>query len=317
MFKKLEPIGFENESQSDSGRYTIFRNYDEALRNSVTNFGDLKTIQYGWPQKEWNVGEVDADNEVRLTRGKNVQYITLEEFNKAVAETKEKGLAKKIDAIEVFFKQFGVLHFTREEKDWYSWSDHALLGGAGGDMGTIWRRQRSFSHRKNRKDDNDGVQQIELEFQEHGRTAFMKFTKDGDFLNRDYNFDIEQFYNSQVQPDYKKVYDKFINAIRKFGPALKAPGSDDKLYYEKFALVIDYNEDSNWNKYELKLSALVPNASGSYTKFRMKSFKQPKKLVELTVDEVIAFFEEKYLHKLKPKFLADDELKFSKTLIEE
>ena len=49
MFKKLEFIGWENESETD--RHTVVRNTNETLKAAIVGMGDPKVISIGWPRK--------------------------------------------------------------------------------------------------------------------------------------------------------------------------------------------------------------------------------------------------------------------------
>ncbi len=175
----------------DTG-YSVYKNPDDKLREEIKNFkGDQTKVTLGWPEKKWNIVEWEK-KEVKCESGRNVSYFPIKEVKEALAEQGELTRNLKFPAYKHFKKAFGVV--SRIEK-WdggkkitiLDLQSHLKIPGFNYNPTSV--EHYSFEIEGELRTKNG----MSVKFSKGCTSMSIYFNEDGDYMNRDYNLNLNEF----------------------------------------------------------------------------------------------------------------------------
>lgn len=181
-----------------SNTFTVYRNPNEELRQQISSFNVDRSFFEEWNGTRWEIGEAE-DGEIRCTSGKNVKYFSHEEVDIFLEEKAEHERNQKFPAYKYFKDCFGVISNIVEYEN-YPWRLRII---------DLIDASRFLSD--DREIDTTGVnfyfnffnyefKGLGLDVRPSGNSLALFFTKDGDFINRDYNENLSYFTNEVISP---------------------------------------------------------------------------------------------------------------------
>lgn len=272
--------------------YTTYRNPDEILRKEIQNFKiDETKLKIGWPEKEWNIVAYEND-EVKCQLGKNINYFPLDEVKKAQRDIRKYQINQKYQPYKYFKEHFGIiseLHRDKEQGGVYlkridiqnGISKGALIGLI--DLG-IDPTVVEFYGDHHEYDFRCYGDEIELEVRPYrGSSMNLYFNEDGDYVNRDYNVDLNRYVQKDISPDV--VLKAFEEKILSLG---KLQFSRGKYFSKKFCYIpFAYNEENGSRNIKCGVELIPANGENVYKKYRVSAIKLPKKLETKTGEDLL------------------------------
>lgn len=243
--------------------YSIYKNPDENLREKIKNFkGDETKVSMGWPEETWDIIEWE-DKEVKCQRGRNVSYFPIKEVKKALLEQAELQRNLKFPAYKHFKNAFGILSKLIKEKNYWNLNvlnivDNAKIGFEFRPM-SVEHYRFSYEGELNFQDD------FSLKFQKSCPNMCFYFTSDGDYINRDYNEDLNTFNCEEIS--MKILLDEFKNKILN----LKEVGFFRGNYYigkRKYQISINREDHELYNEIEFGLYGTEVKAKPKKMEFK-------------------------------------------------
>jgi hypothetical protein len=273
----------------ESNRYSIYKNPDPKLRKEIKNFKiDTSKVTLGWPEKEWTILEYE-DKEVKCQSGRNIQYFQRSEVNLALKENLEYQRNQKYQPHEYFKKHFGIIsHLTKhsgymslQKIDMNGAMAKGQLVGMGGnfDPTTVEAYETFYEYKVESRDE-----EITLSADVSGQMMNIYFDANGDYVNRNYNENLNYYVNEDISPDIVMEY--FIRQLKKLGSKLQF--ANGKYYTPKYCIVpYAYDgENSRDIQFGVQLHPVRPDEK-SYKQWRGNVIKLPKKLTEVSSKQLI------------------------------
>lgn len=189
--------------------YSIYKNPDEKLKEKIKNFkGDETKVTLGWPEKTWDIIEWE-DKEVKCKSDRNISYFPIQEIKKALVEQLEINRNKKFVAFKNFKNAFGILSkLTKEEKYWslsiLDIVDNLAIGDRFSPM-SVEHYKFYYEGKLNFKND------FSLKFEKRCSNMCFYFTPDGNYINRDYNENLNSFDCKEISMNI--LFDEFKKRV--------------------------------------------------------------------------------------------------------
>lgn len=289
LIKEFLPKGSDRENH-ESNRYSIYKNPDPQLREEIKNFKiDSSKVTLGWPEKEWTIAEYEGD-EVKCTAGRDVKYFPLEEIKRALQNNLEYQRNQKYFPHNYFKKGFGIISFLSKYEGGMTLkkidlSDGSSLGKFVGATITMNPTKvecyETFYDYEVRKSDN----QLYMRASVSGRLMNLYFNDDGDYVNRNYNENLNYYKCEDISPTI--VVEHFMKELKKLSKSFIFGGG--KYYTEKYCIKpYGHNADENHRETEFGVELHPVRPDGiTYKQYRGTTYKLPKKIVEVNSDVLI------------------------------
>ncbi len=225
----------------DSNNYSIYTNPDEKLRAEIASFNiPTDVITLGWPEKEWKIIGYEED-EVKCQSGRNISYFPKKEIEQALSSNLEEKRNQKYQAYNYFKNAFGIISFFYDEKGYMKLRKIDLQSAFSTlDMVTpgVTNKVNTMSVQFYNNFYEYELSDIELTYREMGCTLNLYFNSDGDYVNRDYNENLNQYKCEDISP--KILYESFKNKILKIGKLQHCKG---KYYTDKYCFIPYFYEE--------------------------------------------------------------------------
>lgn len=288
-----------DESRSDS--YTIYKNPNEDLKKAIQNFkSDQTHVEMDWPPVIWKIDSYEGD-EVKCSHKKNVKYFSVDEVKEALEEQHLSELNKAFPPEKYFKECFGVITSLWSDKDYYTLKRIDLVASSGLLGGEV-NNATSVNWYGNHDEFDIQCDEDEIKFEarvEGGSTMNLYFNTDGDFVNRDYNEDLNQFKNKDIHPNLALEHFKKLLMLKIKGRLQYCNG---RYYTNKFCYVpFCFKEEDDPNKIEFGVE-IIPardKEGMSFKAYGQPAIKRPKNTEPKTVVDLY----NDLLGKLSPKFL--------------
>lgn len=270
----------EKESSYDN-TYSTYRNPDEALRKEIQDFKiDETKITLGWPEKDWTIVAYEGD-EVKCKSGKNIHYFPLEEVKKAQKENHQYQLNQKYQAYKYFKQHFGIVSELYRDKEYGGVHLTRIDIQSGLSTGSLVGIERDlnpmnveFYGDEHEYDFRCYGDEIELEVNPYRGTSMnLYFNKDGDYVNRDYNVDLNKYKQNDISPDV--VLKAFEEKILSLGTLQYSHG---KYFSRKFCYIpFAYSDENGGRDIKCGVELIPAQDEITYKKYRTPAIKLPKK----------------------------------------
>jgi hypothetical protein len=298
---KIGKFGKRGLDESYKDTYSIYKNPNEDLKKAIQNFkSDETTVEMDWPPQIWKIDAYEGD-EVKCSYKKNVKYFPIEEVKEALEEQHLSKLNEQFPPEKYFKECFGVITSTYSDKDSYTLHRLDLVAGAGLLGGKI-DNATSVNWYGNQDTFEIWSQEDEIKFEarvEGGSTMNLYFNTDGDFVNRDYNENLDEFKNKDIHPSIALEHFKKMLFLKIKG---RLQHHNGKFYTNKFCYIpFCYKEEDDPNKIEFGVE-IIPardKEGMSFKAYGQPAIKRPKNTESKTVEDL-------YTHivgQLTPKFV--------------
>jgi hypothetical protein len=175
----------------DTG-YSVYKNPNAELREKIKNYKpDQTKVTMGWPaEKTWDIIEWE-DKEVKCQSGRNTNYFPIKEVEKALAEQEELQRNIEFPAYKYFKDAFGIVSSIEK---WEGGKKITILDlqshiSIGRDYSPTSVEHYNYEYEGELRFDDD----MKVEFSKGCNMMSIYFNKDGDYMNRDYNVNLNQF----------------------------------------------------------------------------------------------------------------------------
>lgn len=278
-----------------SDTHSIYRNPDEELRQKIAGvIVDRSEVMMGFPERIWNITQKEGD-EYRCESGRDISYFKNEEVERALSEKLEKERNRQYLAHKYFKKHFGILSNFQEFEDetFYSCSldkiDLVSPVFIGNNFNPI--SVEHYSNFYNYHLSCGGKQRIAgihlSVCPPYGSSMKLYFDSDGNYVNRDYNVDLNLFENKDISPSI--LVDKFKERVLGLGNKLRPLQYSKGKYFTKEYCLIPFFENER-DKYILGVNTIpVRDDGNSYQEYPgAKIYKRPAKIEERSVESLLS-----------------------------
>lgn len=271
--------------KKDSNRYSIFKNPNEELRKEISEYDpDIPYFIQGWPNKDWVIDTWETD-EVKCVAGKNVMYFPRKDVEEFIINEKERLRNNKYPAYKYFKQCFGVIsRLNIGDRGYSSLSKLDLNNGM--DIGAPVGIKQEINTMDVCGYDTfieysiNPYYGLSFEASNHGRMLNIYFTKDGDFINRDYNEAIQDYKCEDISVD--ELLTQYREKLQEIPVELEF--FRGKYYSKDICYVPDFDE----RKETVHLYYARRKASGMYqVSSGWSNYKKPKGTVKKTREDLI------------------------------
>ena len=276
------------EGSTYNNYYTTYRNPNAKLRKEIASFKlPENTVTLGWPEKTWKILEYE-NREVKCQSGRNINYFTVEEVREALDSNLTYERNQKYQPHKYFKQHFGIISKVYKDKksihiEKWDMVDALNTGALVGayqplDPTTVEFYGNHYRVELTWYDDN-----IKLKASKHGSSLNMWFDENGDYVNRDYNENLNEFKNEDV--DLKQVLDHWHkNLIKTYGREIEHLNGK---YYFKDECLVPYVYDNDDSDPEFGIEIYKSEDKGkTYKKWRSKAIKKPKKTEWVNIEHL-------------------------------
>lgn len=296
------------EDAQNRDAYSTYLNPNKELKAEILNFvANFKpdTIDIGWPSEPWKVGEKDG-NEFKCTKGRDVKYVDENLVIEKQKSALKNAINEKYLVGDHFKNAFGVLYSSSD------WKFEILNLTNVIDPRNVPEGSLLHGKKLSNLDLNCYESKIEYELDTYEVVGliinpcvgmmFLSFTNEGDFYNRNYNENLNDFSNVPVSVNL--IYDRFVNNLKEAINGETIMKNGKSFYTNSFMFTpyfyIDRQEHKfGFSKVRKRDSNTYKNGSG------YKIYKKPAKLEEVSFDDMMSD-----LNKILPSdtkdFLNDD-----------
>lgn len=298
----------------DSNTHHIFENPNAELKKQIqdylTNYKS-KEIKMGWPSKTYTVGELEGD-EYRCTEGKNVTYFNKKEVEENLEEQKLYDMNLQFNVFHHFADIFGTISHANVVKGRAKIEtlipNYEKLNGFSMDgsyhpkslafFGDYYEREFSYSSYYDR---------YELKITKGPSVAGinMFFNKEGNIVNRDYNFKLQDFEPGIY--DASSQIEELLNELAAHGD-MEYVDKTKRLFGKDIAICLYCPDDDDDDDNEIRFSAVIykrrkhsEDISYRNDNNHKKVIKKPTKTEKLTSEQVkikiLQFIPEDFLKK--------------------
>lgn len=276
------------EGSSYDNHYTTYRNPDPKLRKEIASFKlPANKVTLGWPEKEWTILEYE-DKEVKCQSGRNISYFPIEDVKEALENNLKYERNQKYQPHNYFKKHFGVI--SKVDKHEKSMTVNRIDLVAAHPVGNLVGLYQpldpttvEFYWNFYKAELTWWDEQIKLEVSNHGSSLNIWFDENGDYVNRDYNENLNNFKNEDV--DLNKVLDHLHkNLIKSYGKELMHLNGK---YYTPSECLVPYVWEGHDQSPAFGINIYKTEDKGkTYKKWREKAIKRPKKLEPVGIDHL-------------------------------
>ena len=288
--------------------HTIYQNHDKELLEKLKNYPKSNSFNYMFGEK-WLVEDFtpDENGDLKCVFGKNIKYLPKKDVLEYLNDERADKIHKEFEIETEFTKQYGNL-YSHES-------------GVTDDYGYDYKKYKrvyshthilKFKHQKESFLDKTCTydeRQIDLSFfrsqlsltlKKTGNFGFMQFDEDGNFINRDYNINLNHYNGVIVDKD--KIYQDLLTHLKSLGNFQYSEKT--KYFYRDEFMIIPYDSfdsfDEKWYEYNFRLNVIEKQNEEFYKTRGEPRFKKPKVLVEKTNAEFIELLTP-YLDKIKQR----------------
>lgn len=267
------------EGSTYNNYYTTYRNPDPKLRKEIASFKlpDNK-VTLGWPEKEWTIVEYEKD-EVKCQSGRNTNYFPIDEVKEALERNLNYKRNQKYQPHKYFKEHFGIISKVyKDKKSLYiqvlDMTDAATIGGFVGidkSLDPTGVEFYGYFYDVNLEWYDDS---IKFNVSKHASSMNIWFNEDGDYVNRDYNQNLNEFKNEGA--DLKSVLEHWRkNLIKVYGKEIEHLNGK---YFINDQCLVPYVYDNGDRSPEFGIEIYKSEDKGkTYKKWRSLSIKKPKK----------------------------------------
>jgi len=284
---------------SESNTFSVYNNPDKELRAEIASFTiDQSTVDMGWPKKTWEIIEEDGD-EYKCQSGRDISYFKKELIKQALSEKLEFERNQKYKASNYFKSHFGILSLYREHhtETWSSiWLkkinlvEPIFIGEVNFNPLSVEHYKYFYEYKLTYEMNSlHSTNRIVLSTDiNHGESMNLHFNKDGDYVNRDYNQNLNEYVNEDISQ--KILFQKFKEMIVNLQGLEKLEYYNGKYYTDKYCIIPFF--DKGDFKYEGGINFIGVREDGkSYQSQRgLPIYKKPtqKKLEPRTVQDLLS-----------------------------
>ena len=278
-----------------SDTHSIYKNPDEELRQEIAGVTvDQSEVMVGFPERSWKITKKEGD-EYRCESGRDISYFKKEEVEKALSEKLEQERNRRYLAYKYFKKNFGILSYLSEyEDDNFSRCNLHKIDLVnpifiGGNFNSL-----SVEHYNNFYEYNlscGGKQRIDgihiSVCPPYGSSMKLYFDSDGNYVNRDYNIDLNKYELKDISPSI--LFDKFKQRVLDLGNKIRPLQYSKGKYFTKEYCLIPFFENEQ-EKYTLGINVIPVRDDGkSYQEYPgAKIYKKPSRIEEKTAEDILS-----------------------------
>jgi len=278
----------ETKEKDEEERYSTYKNPDAKLRKEIASFKlPCNKVTLGWPEKEWTILEYEKD-EVKCRSGRNTNYFPIDEVKEALEENLKYERNQKYQPHKYFKKHFGIVskiykHQKSLSINMLDMTDAATVGSLVGmkdllDPTGVEFYGYFYNIQLDWREDS-----IKLKVSRHASSMNIWFDENGDYVNRDYNQNLNEFKNEEA--DLKMVLAYWRkNLIKSYGKEIEHLNGK---YYIKDECLVPYIYDDGDRDPIFGIDIYKSEDKGkTYKKWREKSIKKPKKTEWVNIDHL-------------------------------
>lgn len=266
-----------------SDTYTIFNNPNTELKKQISNFKcDTNTVEMGWPSRKWTILEKDGD-EYKCQSDRDISYFKVSDVEKNRIEYIEEQRNSKFLAFEHFKSCFGIIteYTPNYNLSILDLTDGMSMGRIVG-MNTNINTMSVEAYFTQYEYEINKYQELSLKCGVHGQNMCLYFTPYGDFINRDYNINLENYSQDTISPTvilnelktliYNEVGEKTLEYSK-------------GIYYTSTHCYVIYTSEKN-NEFGIEVIPVRHDGKSYQIHSGYTIYKKPAKTVQKTVNEL-------------------------------
>ena len=227
--------------------YTTFSNPDKKLKKQIADFKiDANKVTMGWPSKVWDIIEYEKD-EVKCQNGRNVQFFLKKEVAEALNNELERERNNAYPAFKYFKNCFGVISelFENKKEGWGNLkiidlrNCNDFLGAAIGMKRTTVDTMEVQGYETFYTYQISPYKGLGMEISVGGRMLNLHFDPAGNFVNRDYNENFNEFECEAISPTViMEIFRKsFYKILKKNTEEPLLYGTGGKYFTDEFCII--------------------------------------------------------------------------------
>ena len=259
--------------------YTCFLNPDKELKDKIANIEynpNVINIQRGFRTEECIVLE-KIEEEYKCQVNKDIIYLPASEVDKYRVQTNNALRNKLFTTDEYFTKTFGVIH--KHFNDGLTILDIKPTEAPNpGPFNNGNTNVKFFFSAYEYKLESSKWDDLSISFGKYMRLMNLYFDEDGDFVNRDYNMDIQNFSQNKINPSI------MLDRLKEECYQLKdiKYSSKTQSYYTDEYMFTPFREENKVGLYRTPA-----REKGGYQKYIGDTiYKRPTKLVSVSPEDV-------------------------------